>query len=961
MTQVDGGGVPPGTQLNGIYEIEKRIAMGGMGEVYVGKLVQTGDKVAIKMILPEHANNEIILDLFRKEASTLHNLYHEAIVRYYVFSVDPVLNRPYLAMEFAGGPALGDRLLEDGPLDQEEMSVLCRRVAGGLQAAHKLGIIHRDISPDNVILVDGDVERAKLIDFGIAKSNTSEGTLIGSGFAGKLNYVSPEQLGLAGGEVTGKSDIYSLGLVFAEAVIGRPLPMGGSQVEVIEKRRSIPDLSDVPTWIRPLIEAMIQPDPADRPQDMEAVANWQLGTSGGTVAGASVSGAASGGQDRPLHPRERRRQQQDDQDKKGGLPWVGIGLGATGLVAATAAAYVLLVDPSVLGGGGSSGGDDGTTATAPALSVNAGSVVAPAGKIGQSYRWSSRPFTYAGAPDQLRISLVGALPPGLEFTVGPDGTATIAGTPTSGGNSSFDLIAEGEGGATSSQNVSLSVDEIAIALVQPATPALAQPTAPSLSTPTLTAPSGGGDGGFTGAGSSSGGGVSTGQQPGGLGSGGGTAPALSQPSAPTLTAPSTNAPTTATTSGGGGLIAPNSGGDSGAPALATGSDSAPTLGTPTAPSATGGQDALSVPTTPPPDATPGAGSVEPNVATNSPGGLAAPSGGGSNSLTLGSSGDTLAIPSTGGSALQSPAGGEGGTAIAAIPTSENQPPTIRDPQTGPHQIVLGQDVNLRLGAFFDEEGGSSLKLNVDGYLPSGVDVRMNDDGVIQLYGRPTEFGDYDIRIAAVDPQNLVSKALPFRLSISQPAENRAVRDYILGYDGGACFLSRPIELGPQKALIEVFAAEIPPVLAFDGDFKTDQGFEAQIGMRQITTDQCPLVFALDQVGPQALDNSVQINLVKDELAAGDRLQGTIQGGDGAKLFLFDNLGGMTDLSEFLKAGLGLATFGVQLHADGPQILIAAKPRPGSNVPASSGLEELLGAAQRGDASLALAFFVIVGS
>jgi NAD(P)-dependent dehydrogenase (short-subunit alcohol dehydrogenase family) len=83
--------------------------------------------------------------------------------------------------------------------------------------------------------------------------------------------------------------------------------------------------------------------------------------------------------------------------------------------------------------------------------------------------------------------------------------------------------------------------------------------------------------------------------------------------------------------------------------------------------------------------------------------------------------------------------------------------------------------------------------------------------------------------------------------------------------------------------------------------------------------------------------------------------------EGAKLFLFDNLGGMTDLSEFLQPGIGMATFGVQLHANGPQILIAAKPRPGSNVSAASGLEELLGAAQRGDAALALAFFVIAGS
>ncbi len=174
MTQVDGGGLPAGTQLNGIYEVERRIAIGGMGEVYIGRLIQTGDRVAIKMILPEHANNELILDLFRREASTLHNLYHEAIVRYYVFSVDPVLKRPYLTMEYADGPSLADRLRE-APLKEARLTVLRRRVAGGLHAAHKLGIIHRDISPDNIILVDGQVEKAKIIDFGIAKSSGNEG------------------------------------------------------------------------------------------------------------------------------------------------------------------------------------------------------------------------------------------------------------------------------------------------------------------------------------------------------------------------------------------------------------------------------------------------------------------------------------------------------------------------------------------------------------------------------------------------------------------------------------------------------------------------------------------------------------------------------------------------------------------------------------------------------------------
>jgi len=186
MTNVSGGGVPPGTQLNGIYEIDERIGVGGMGEVYVGHNIQTREKVAIKMILPELAHDEVIFDLFRREATTLSRLHHEAIVHYHVFSVEPALGRPYMAMEFVGGPSLADRVRRR-PLDRAELEVLRRRVASGLAAAHKMGVFHRDISSDNVILVDGKVENAKIIDFGIAKSTAAGGTLIGSGFAGKLS------------------------------------------------------------------------------------------------------------------------------------------------------------------------------------------------------------------------------------------------------------------------------------------------------------------------------------------------------------------------------------------------------------------------------------------------------------------------------------------------------------------------------------------------------------------------------------------------------------------------------------------------------------------------------------------------------------------------------------------------------------------------------------------------------
>lgn len=267
-------GLAPGVRLNGIYEIERLIATGGMGEVYQGRAIQTGDAVAIKIVRSDMAQDANVITLFRNEASALHNLYNEAIVRYYVFTVDPATQATYLAMEFVDGQALSDRL-KDGPLPLEEVDLLRRRIASGLHAAHLLGITHRDVSPDNIILPGGQVSRAKIIDFGIAKSKLAEKTVIGSGFAGKYNYVSPEQLGLYGAEVTGKSDIYSLGLVLAEALGGRPLDMGGTQMQILEKRRRVPDLSAIDKRIRPLLARMLAPDPKDRPADMAEVAAWQ--------------------------------------------------------------------------------------------------------------------------------------------------------------------------------------------------------------------------------------------------------------------------------------------------------------------------------------------------------------------------------------------------------------------------------------------------------------------------------------------------------------------------------------------------------------------------------------------------------------------------------------------------------------------------------------------------------------
>ena len=166
-----------------------------MGEVYRGHNIQTGDHVAIKIVLPEYAHNQTILSLVRKEASILNRLSHDAIVRYHVFTVDPGIGRPYLAMEFVDGESLLD-VMRRGPMSTADVRKLCHRVASGLSAVHEAGAVHRDLSPDNIILPGGKVERAKIIDFGIARSATiGGGTLIGGSFAGSTTTSLRSSLG----------------------------------------------------------------------------------------------------------------------------------------------------------------------------------------------------------------------------------------------------------------------------------------------------------------------------------------------------------------------------------------------------------------------------------------------------------------------------------------------------------------------------------------------------------------------------------------------------------------------------------------------------------------------------------------------------------------------------------------------------------------------------------------------
>lgn len=262
----------PGYIINNMYRVLQPLGQGGMGRVFRGEEIGTGEPVAIKVILPEIAEDNKAADMFRREARTLRLLHHDAIVRYFAYlPPDQALNLHALVMGFIEGTKLSDRIKTLGGLSLSEVCRLFIRLTDGLVAAHELGVVHRDLSPDNVMLPDGNIDKAILIDFGISRSSTIKDVTLGNEFAGKLKYVSPEQLGAYGNEADGKSDIYSLGLLMYAAATGIALPMGSTIVEAVKLRETVPDLSQAPAELQSLLYQMLQPDPSMRPQTMEVV------------------------------------------------------------------------------------------------------------------------------------------------------------------------------------------------------------------------------------------------------------------------------------------------------------------------------------------------------------------------------------------------------------------------------------------------------------------------------------------------------------------------------------------------------------------------------------------------------------------------------------------------------------------------------------------------------------------
>ena len=261
-----------GSTLNDNYEVTRYITQGGMGEIYEGRQIRGNVKVAIKVILPQFAADPEFYTLLEREADLLASLGHDAIVKFRGLSHDPRSQVDYLTLEYVHGPSLEEQM-DSGPIDPDLCRALLRRLAAGLDTAHDKGVYHRDLSPDNILLRDGRIERATIIDFGIAKdADTNKKTVIGAGFGGKLGFAAPEAFGLYGREIGAWTDIYSLALVVAAAARGKVIDMGtATPIDAIRARQTVPELDGVEPWLGAVLARMLEPDPADRVRSMSAV------------------------------------------------------------------------------------------------------------------------------------------------------------------------------------------------------------------------------------------------------------------------------------------------------------------------------------------------------------------------------------------------------------------------------------------------------------------------------------------------------------------------------------------------------------------------------------------------------------------------------------------------------------------------------------------------------------------
>ena len=285
------------------YQVERRLGEGGMGEVYLARHLLMGRRCALKVMAPSLSTNPDALGRFNREATNASRISHPNVCAVYDFGLTAD-GLGYLAMELVEGTTLA-ALAAAEPMPVSRATALVSQVAAGLQAAHDLGIVHRDLKLDNIMVTAGDRPTVKLVDFGIAKAMGGLGDasqrVTQSGFVvGTPEYMAPEQL--AGDSLDGRADQYALALVFYRLVTGQlPFAADSAQETLVERLTAPPrPLASAcpeawfPGGLQAVLDVALARQPRDRYVTVTDFARALEAVPAGDAASTRVPGSAPG-------------------------------------------------------------------------------------------------------------------------------------------------------------------------------------------------------------------------------------------------------------------------------------------------------------------------------------------------------------------------------------------------------------------------------------------------------------------------------------------------------------------------------------------------------------------------------------------------------------------------------------------------------------------------------------------
>jgi serine/threonine-protein kinase len=270
--------------LGGRYQVTRRLGQGSIAQVVAARDQASGAEVALKILYRNLRSNEVVADRFRREVQVVRRIRHPHVVR-----IDDLIDDQgllVLVMELHAGGDLADRLAAGGPLPAPALRLLARQICGALEAAHRAGVVHRDVKPQNILVgPEAGILDVRLCDFGLARTADLAGLTTRSTVLGTPEYMAPEVI--ADGYADPRSDVYSLGVVLYEAATGRLPFRGDSPYQLLRQhltaapprpRALVPEL---PPEIDEAITRALSKEPLDR---FAGAADLEAALSGSTPA-----------------------------------------------------------------------------------------------------------------------------------------------------------------------------------------------------------------------------------------------------------------------------------------------------------------------------------------------------------------------------------------------------------------------------------------------------------------------------------------------------------------------------------------------------------------------------------------------------------------------------------------------------------------------------------------------------